>query len=74
MAKRHRFGQINGSDGQNINGRLNWERLKLRRLKWQNTNLEDWNEKWWNLKVEFCILTYKKTINIFNKQIKYFIN
>ena len=22
--------------------------MKLRWLKWQNSNLEDWNKKWWN--------------------------
>ena len=42
--------------GWNVNGRLKWEGLKLRWLKWQNTNLQVWNEKWWNLEGDFCIL------------------
>ena len=33
--------------------------MKFKGLKWQNLNLEDWNEKWWNLESEFYILTYK---------------
>ena len=43
-----------------VNEELNWGDLKLRELKWQNTNLEDWNEKWWNLEGEFCILAKEK--------------
>ena len=39
-----------------VNRGLNWEDLKLKGLKWQNANLKNWNEKWWNLEGEFCIL------------------
>ena len=41
-----------------MDGRLNWEGLKLRGLKRQNANLEDWNDIRWNLKDEFCILAF----------------
>ena len=27
------------------NRALNWQKLKVRRLNWQNWKLEDWNEK-----------------------------
>ena len=47
---------VYGNIGHIINRWLNWELLKFRGLKWQNTNLEDWNEKRWNLECEFCIL------------------
>ena len=33
--------------------------MKLRGLKWQKPNLEDWNEKLWNLECEFCVLALK---------------
>ena len=36
--------------------------MKLRKLKWQNSNLEDLNEKWWNLEGEFCIFSNKLII------------
>ena len=40
----------------NDNKGLDWGGLKLRGLKWKNANLNDSNEKLWNLKSEFCIL------------------
>ena len=56
MAKKVSFWAVNGKYGWWVNRRLNWEMSKLRGLKWQNANLEDWNEKWWNLEGEFYIL------------------
>ena len=56
MAKKVSFLAVNGKYGWWVNKRLNWEMSKLRGLKWQNANLEDWNEKWWNLEGEFYIL------------------
>ena len=32
--------------------------MKLEGLKWQNPNLEDWNEKLWILEGKFCILAF----------------
>ena len=37
-----------------MDGKLNWEGLKLRGLKRQNANLDDWND----IKDEFCILAF----------------
>ena len=49
---------VNSRLGWNVNRRLKWGGLKLIRwLKWQNANLQDWNERW-NLGDEFCILAF----------------
>ena len=36
------------------------KKLKVRELNWQKWKLEDWNEKHWKLKGQFCIFTKKK--------------
>ena len=43
--------------------------MKLKRLKWQNLNLENWNEKWWNLECEFCIFGLFLKKKNFNQKI-----
>ena len=50
--KKKNLTKVNGKD-------LNWINLKLRRLKWTKTKLEDWNEIWKKLECQFCILAKK---------------
>ena len=35
---------------------IDWQQLKIRRLKWQNWKLENWNEKYWKLEISFAFL------------------
>ena len=38
--------------------------MKVKGLKWQKWELEDWNEKDWKLDGQFCIFAKKKYIGV----------